>query len=106
MSKLNKEIRFMWSMTDGADPWGEAMGISFNLCDVLTVAGEEWAIPDVVQYRPSPLLNEGDLRENDYQANELLDMLEDGTIDADDMAYAVLTFHRYLNLCKHLGKDY
>lgn len=82
------------------DPWGTGFAWHFAIAECLT----EWAPP----YPPhhwgynAPLGPDTD----DYRYQELTAMLEEGTIDTQDLYYVGEILHRHAALCRLAGRDY
>jgi len=91
---LKDEMRLLG---DWYDPWGEAMGQWFKLCDVLTFE-RDVVTPAHWGFHPSPM---GSTNEDD---DCYVDMMRETETDAL-IQYGNL-LERYTRLCTHLGKDY
>ena len=99
------------------DPYGTAMGLAFDICEVLNAADVEGDItPELFskwEYRPSPitvpsletLAAQGEDADS-YGAVCLAQAVIDGDITQADLAYAGNVMHRYTALLIAAGRDY
>jgi hypothetical protein len=102
-ARVHPDIRGVWSLTGDGDVWGDVISWCFDVAEVLTVAGEY--VPASWEFRPSPLLNEDNVRES-WPESELLDMYDDGSITGDDLRESGEVFIRYSHILTAMGRDY
>lgn len=81
---------------DDGDVQGSTLGPLFDVCEVMFVSGFE--VPAECEFRPSPMLHTVNDLDDNWPAAELIEMLDDGSIDSDDLAY----WARVLNRCVDL----
>ena len=86
---LRSEIHHSW---DGDDPWGSALSVGFATCEILHHTGGD--VPAEVDYRPGL----GGLDEESYPDSVFLELLDNGQISHDDLAYWARVISRFLDL--------
>jgi len=98
----------MWDIKH--DPWGSCLGALGPILDVLYVRGG--AIPAGAGYRPAAALHdESDLvhdevtGENDLAAY-LLELLDGGQVEIEDLEHAARVLDRYSDLVRAAGHAY
>jgi hypothetical protein len=99
------------------DPYGTAVGLAFDICEVLNAADVEGDItPEPFarwQYSPSPYVavpsldTLADEEDGDsYGVRALAESLRDGEITTDQLIKAGDVLDRYIDLCILAGRDY
>ena len=100
------------------DPYGTAMGLAFDICEVLDAADIEGDItPELFsqwEYRPSPCVTVPSLETIAAQGEDadsfgamcLPQAVIDGDVTQADLIYAGNVMHRYTALLIAAGRDY
>jgi hypothetical protein len=100
---VNTAIRAEWSLTGDGDRYGDTMEWCFACAYALWAFSSD--IPAAWQFRAGAGLTVEDIRD-DYPASILLDMLDDGTVTADDIRHAGDVFVRYADVLTAAGQSY
>lgn len=100
------------------DPYGTAMGLAFDICEVLNASDIEGDVTPPLfsqwQYSPSPHVTVPSLEtiaaqgedSDSYGAVYLAQALIDGDVSQADLIYAGNVMHRYTALLTAAGRDY
>src|SRR5688572_4222545 len=90
-------------MGDFGDPWGTGMAWCFALAEVLYVEYGEISS----EFRPSPLMEEGDRESVEgYEAETLFELIDDEDIDQSDIQRVYQIVSRYVDWVRLAGRDY
>lgn len=102
MKTQRTDLRWLYALQhDGSDPWGSAIGFHFGICDVLTFVEED--VPSAWQFRAGAGSDESP---EEWPAVEILDYLERGLTDADELRHFGSVLSRYTRLCDLAGHSY
>lgn len=106
---MHLEIKELYNLSFDGDEWGGCMAFHFACADILYHVCEKTP-PNHWRYSPGLRysLFDGPVAGEDYQwpDSAILDMLNDKTIDTDDLIQAGNVFQRYAQWLKYKGKDY
>jgi hypothetical protein len=87
-NELRAEIRLSW---DGGDPWGSTLSVLCGVSDVLVHRGFADRVPTGLEYRTGSDVE-------DQPAAHYLDLLDQGAITVDALAYWARVLDRFANL--------
>lgn len=102
---MNAEINHLIRLGD--DPWGDTMGVWFGIAETLYRDYED--IPADWQFRPSPVIVQGDPPDDDddsWPECEIASLYFGGHVTADELRHAGNVLTRYAAQLKLAGLDY
>lgn len=100
---MNKEIDHLIRLGD--EPWGDTMSMWFGIAETLYRNYED--IPAHWQFRPSPMIVQGEPSDDDsWPESEIESLYQSGAVDGDELRHAGNVLTRYANWLKLAGLDY